>query len=338
MKHISWGIIGCGRVTEVKSGPAFNRINDSRLVAVMRRDGDKARDYARRHGVPKWTTDVDELIHDDTVNAIYVATPPGSHMEYTIRAAEAGKPVYVEKPMARTHEECQEMITACKKANVSLFVAYYRRQLPGFLKIKRLLENGKIGDIRLVTITLLYAAHLRTKPKQAELPWRVLPEIAGGGHFFDLAPHQLDYLDYLLGPISRATGIAANQAALYPAEDIVTASLEFRSGVLGTGRWCFTTPKQHETDRIEIIGSLGKITFPTFARIPVRIETSAGEEEFLPVVPQHIQEPLLETVVADLLGRGHCPSTGESAARTNWAMDEVLKQWRQEQMIDFRNT
>src|SRR6266850_3456148 len=148
--EIRWGIIGAGDVCEVKSAPAMNKIAGSKLVAVMRRNGRKAQDYARRHGVPKWYDDVDRLINDQEVNAIYIATPPDTHELYTLKAAKAAKPVYVEKPMARTYRECRAMIDACQQADVPLFTAYYRRMLPNFLKIKALLNDGVIGDVRYV--------------------------------------------------------------------------------------------------------------------------------------------------------------------------------------------
>ncbi len=325
MTEIRWGIIGCGNVTEVKSGPAFNKIAGSRLAAVMRRDGNKARDYAQRHGVPKWYDDADKLINDPEVNAVYIATPPDSHKEYTLRVAAAGKPVYVEKPMARTFSECREMIFACAKAEAPLFVAYYRRRLPAFLKVKELIETGAIGEPRLVSIQLILPPRKEDlDPKN--LPWRVKPEIAGGGYFYDLASHQLDVLDFIFGPIVSAKGTAANQAGWYPAEDIIAAHFQFKSGVMGSGVWCFTAAESAKTDQIEIVGSEGKIHFGTFTHEPVRLQTAAGVEEFNLPPPAHIQQPLIQTVVDELLGRGTCPSTGVTAARTNWVLEEILSQ------------
>ena len=147
-KTIRWGIIGVGDVTEVKSGPGFQKAEHSALVAVMRRDAAKARDYAERHHVPRWYDDAKALIHDAEVDAVYIATPPNVHLDYTQMAAAAGKPVFVEKPMARTYAECQQMIDACRRAGVPLWVAYYRRRLPRFLKIKALVESGAIGEVR----------------------------------------------------------------------------------------------------------------------------------------------------------------------------------------------
>ncbi len=324
MDEVRWGIIGCGTVTEKKSGPAFNKVEGSRLVAVMRRSAEKARDYAERHGVPRWYDDADRLIHDPEVNAVYVATPPDSHAHYAIRAAQAGKPVYVEKPMARTYAECRQMIAACKQAGVPLFVAYYRRCLPAFLKVKALVQDGAIGDVRFVHVRLFYPP----RPGDFErhnLPWRVQPEIAGGGYFYDLGSHQLDYLDYLFGPVTSAQGHAVNQAGLYPAEDAVAAHFAFESGVVGTGLWCFTVDAGSTTDRIEIFGSTGHLSFAAFnLPEPIRLTRNGQTEEIHCPTPEHVQQPLIQTVVDELLGRGRCPSTGVSAARTNWVLEQIV--------------
>src|SRR3954447_23868874 len=239
MKTIRWGIIGCGDVTETKSGPGFAKAENSALVAVMRRDGARAADYARRHGVPRWYDDGRKLIEDPEVDAVYVATPPDSHESYAAMAALAGKPVYVEKPMARTYDECVRMISAARAAGTKLFVAYYRRSLPRFLKVKELLDAAVIGRVRVANVRL-YQPPAKEEMDPATLPWRVKPEIAGAGKFLDLASHTLDLVDFLLGPIARASGHATNQAGLYPAEDVVAGSFAFDSGAVGMGVWCFT--------------------------------------------------------------------------------------------------
>lgn len=326
LDQVNWGIIGCGNVTEVKSGPAFGLIDGSRLVAVMRRTPGKARDYAQRHNIPRWYEDPKQLIGDPEVNAVYVATPPDSHARYTIMAAEAGKHIYVEKPMALNHKECQQMMDAAKAAGVSLFVAYYRRRLPLFLRVKEWVDSGTIGTPRMVNIRLFKKLFTQRSP-QAELPWRFIPEKAGGGLFVDLASHQLDFLDYVFGPVTRVKAIAANQAGLYPAEDAVSACFEFQSGVLGVGTWCFTASSEGETDVVEIVGSRGHIKFSTFDFTP--IELNAPDQS--PVLefgkPKHVQKHLIQTVVDDLLGRGQCPSTGETAARTTKVMDDILNEY-----------
>ncbi len=316
-----WGVLGAGDVCEVKSAPAMQLVAQSSLVAVMRRNGAKAADYARRHGVPKWCDDADALINDPDVNAIYIATPPNAHAELTRKAAAAGKPVYVEKPMARTYGECLDMIRVCEQAGVPLYVAYYRRALPNFLKVRELIRSGAIGAVRMVNIQLIKAG----KPESShEHNWRVDPDIAGGGYFWDLAAHQLDFLDFLLGPIASAKGFSANQAGQYKAEDIVSGCFRFESGVLGTGSWCFTSDKASETDVTTIIGSKGQLSYPTFNGSSVLLETSSkGRQEFSFTMPRHIQQPLIELVVQDLLGTGTCPSSGTSGARTNWVMEQI---------------
>jgi predicted dehydrogenase len=321
MRTIRWGIIGCGDVTEVKSGPGFQKADRSSLVAVMRRNGELARDYARRHGVARWYDDAEALIHDPDVDAVYIATPPAFHKEYTLLSAQAGKPVYVEKPMALNFEECQVMIQACRAASVPIFVAYYRRALPRFLKVKELIDARLIGEVRFVNVTL-YQPLAPDELTPQTLPWRVIPELAGGGRFVDLASHMLDFLDYLLGPIRAAQGYASNQARRYPAEDIVTGTFVFESGVHGVGTWCFSSFDR--CDRTEIVGTEGKITYSTFDAQPVILTTRDGPTELLYDYPAHIQQPLIQTVVDDLNGVGACPSTGESAARTSWVMDQIL--------------
>ncbi|NJN19642.1 MAG: Gfo/Idh/MocA family oxidoreductase [Oscillochloris sp.] len=327
MRTIRWGMIGCGEVTEVKSGPGFQRARNAQLVAVMRRNADLARDYAQRHGVPRWYDDAEALVHDPEVDAVYVATPPSTHKEYTLLSAAAAKPVYVEKPMALNAAECEEMINACRAAGVPLFVAYYRRALERYRMVKELIDNGRIGAIRFAAITL-YRPLLKATTDDHALPWRVNPEVAGGGLFVDLGSHMLDLLDYLLGPIQAAHGLAGNQAGQYPAEDIVSATFRFESGVYGMGTWCFSGFERWE--RTEIVGSKGKISYATFHPQPVQLTTADAYTEFVFDDPPHVQQPLIQMVVDALNGNGQCPSTGESAARTSWVIDQLLN--------DVRNT
>ncbi|NMA83706.1 MAG: Gfo/Idh/MocA family oxidoreductase [Epulopiscium sp.] len=320
MKTIGWGIIGCGNVTEVKSGPGFQKADHSKLVAVMRRNGELAKDYAARHDVPKWYDDAEDLINDPDVEAVYIATPPAFHKEYVLQCARAKKPVYVEKPMALNHTECQEMIQACEDAGIPLYVAYYRRALPRFIKIKELIDSGVIGEVRFVTVRNFQRPLSQTK--EEKLPWRVIPEISGGGIFHDIGCHTLDILDYILGPIKEAKGMAGNQAGLYEADDIVSATFVFESGIQGIGIWCFSAFENY--DQNEIIGSKGKIVFSTFGSEPIALITEEETVEFPIENPIHIQQPLIQTIVNEINGKAECPSTGETGARTSWVMDQIV--------------
>ena len=290
----------------------------------MRRNAELAQDYAFRHNVPKWYDQAPALINDPEVDAIYVATPPAFHQEYTLLAAKSGKPVYVEKPMARNYPECQAMIQACHATEVPLFVAYYRRSLPRFTKIKELLDSKAIGEIRAVTSTLSIT---RQEDLNPVLSWQVDPKISGGGWFMDMVCHNLDLLDFFLGPIRKVDGTATNQAGRYQVEDMVSGGFIFESGVHGVGAWSFAGYKN--LDRTEIIGSQGKITFSTFGAEPILLTTETETVEFVIDNPLHVQQPLVQTVVNALNGVGSCPSTGESAARTAWVMDEFLKGFRE---------
>jgi len=323
MQIIKWGIIGAGNVCEKKSGPALYKIEHSQLVAIMRRDEAKAKDFAERHRVKRYYTDADALINDPEVNIIYIATPPGSHKEYTIKALQVGKPVYVEKPMAMNYAECMEMVKAAEKANQKLFVAYYRRRLPYFLKVKELLDNNAIGKILTVDVRYFRPSNTSDKDTQTHT-WRVKREVAGEGYFFDLAPHTLDILDFLLGEIEDAKGYSHNLGGFYEVADTISAIFQFKSGITGTGEWCFVSSEESRQDSIVITGTEGYISFNTFAFQPIRLVTNDGEEFFKTEQPEHIQQPLIQTIVDELRGVGICPSTGVSGARTSRIMDLII--------------
>jgi len=324
MEKIRWGIIGCGDVTEKKSGPALQKIENSSLIAVMRRTGELAKDYAERHNVPFWYDKAEDLINNKEVNAVYIATPPSTHKKYTVMAAEAGLPVYVEKPMARNYKEAQKMIKVCQKNGVQINVAYYRRAMPRFLKIKEILDSGAIGELRTLNIRLAQPVEKEEKDKN-NLPWRVLSEIAGGGKFLDLAAHTLDLFDYYFGPIESASGFASNQGGYYPAEDNVVMSFRFKNGVQGIGSWTFNS--YHDLDQNEIIGTKGRLLFSSFSEEPIILENREGQKEIEFSYPEHVQQPLLKKVVDSLLDKGESPSTGETAARTTKVMDKIIAEY-----------
>jgi len=320
---IKWGIIGCGDVCEVKSGPAFYKTEGSSLVAVMRRDAAKAEDFARRHCVARWYSDAGQLIADPDVDAVYIATPPSSHAEHAISAMRAGKPVYVEKPMASSYRECEEMNRVSLETGMSLLVAYYRRNLPYYLKVKEILDSGEIGKVISVYNRFCTSAQPQDSDPQNR-PWRTQPEICGAGYFYDMACHTLDMLDFLLGEIVGANGQKNNSAGLYATEDTVTASFRFASGVVGCGEWAYAAPAITNCDEVVITGTNGSIRFATFSFAPILVKTVYTQEKYSFPRPEHIQQPMIEAVVAQLCGRGKSPSDGISAARTNRVMDQIL--------------
>lgn len=320
LKKLRWGIIGCGDVTEVKSGPAYQNTEGFELVAVMRRNAEKAADYAQRHNVPKFYTNADDLIADDEVDAVYVATPPDSHKHYGLKVANAGKICCIEKPMSPNYADSLAIYNAFAQKDLPLFIAYYRRSLPRFTKIKEWLEAEKIGEVR-------HIAWLQTKPaSEQDLSkthnWRTDAKVAPGGYFDDLASHGLDLFDYLLGPIEHACGISINQQKLYSAKDSVTACWLHENGITGEGSWNFGS-FEHK-DRVEIIGSEGKITFSIFHENPIQLQNKESSEVLEIPHPKHIQEFHVLNIKKHLLGEQTHPSTGSSGLRTNWVMDKIL--------------
>lgn len=324
MKQIRWGFIGCGEVTEHKSGPAFNNVVGSDIVAVMSRNGDKARSYAERHGIERWYTDAQALVDDPEVNAVYIATPPSSHATYAIMAMRAGKPVYVEKPLAATYDDCARVNHVSQETKVPCFVAYYRRYLPYFLKVKQLLDSGAIGKALNVQVRFACPPRQVDYNRPEERPWRIQADIAGGGYFYDLAPHQLDLLQQFFGVIVHAEGYSDNRGGLYSVEDTVSACFKFENGLPGSGSWCFAGHESGKEDRIEIIGTEGILCFSVFNYDPIRLHTSEGVQDIIIDNPKFVQQPLIQAVVETLQGRGDCQCTSLSATPTNWALDRIL--------------
>ena len=227
--------------------------------------------------------------------------------------------------MGRTYAECLDMLKVSEETGIPIYVAYYRRALPGFLKVKELVDSGAVGSVRMVNVR--FYRPMKNDLQENEIPWRLQPEIAGGGLLFDLASHTLDYLDYVFGPIGKIKANAFNQAGRYPAEDLVLANWQHEYGVAGTGSWCFTTSDKNVLDEVEIIGDQGRIVFSTFEFHPVIIENIHGHQEFPFERPLHVQSYLMAKIVASLRGEGESPSTGKSAARTNRVLDEMVKSY-----------
>ena len=311
MTDVKWGIIGCGNVTEKKSGQAYNKVPNSMLVAVMRRDSAKATDYAARHRVGKWYSDAAALLNDTEVNAVSIATPPAFHLEYAIEALKKGLHVYIEKPVTRTAAEAQAMADAVKTHHGKLTVAHYRRALPMFLYVKDLLAKQAIGDVRTVQIRM-WKSIRPDIVADSETNWRVNPELSGGGYFHDLAPHQLDLMLYFFGEPEKYHGYSLNQSNTYPADDHVCGEIVFKNKVVVNGSWSFNVAESQTIDLCEIVGTQGKISFPFFGDW-VRLENEAGIQTEKFIHPEHIQQPMIQKIVAYFRGEGPNPCPVEEA-------------------------
>lgn len=318
VSKIKWGIIGCGDVTEVKSGPAFNKVADSALVAVMRRDAGKAADYAHRHRVTKWYSDASKLINDPDINAIYVATPPSTHEEYAMLSMKAGKSVYVEKPFAMNALSARRIAETAKTLNIRLCVAHYRRQMPLFKKVKQLLDENYIGQVLTIRL-VLYQHGMKASPQN----WRLDPKISGGGYFHDLAPHQLDLIYYFFKAPVYVEGISINHARAYDADDTVACTMLFENGAIMNGMWSFGAPQSEEKDVCEITGTEGSIVFSVFDMKKIAIRKN-GREEIIHFEPlQHVQQPMIQKVVEYFSGSGGNPCSGDDGYTVMWMMDKI---------------
>ncbi len=325
---LRWGIIGCGDVCEVKSGPALYKAQGSELSIVMRRDAARAADFARRHGVARFSVDADEVILDPAVDIVYIATPPGTHEAYARRVAQAGKPCYVEKPMARSAAECRSMVEAFEAAGKPLFVAYYRRALPRFVKLGELLGSGVLGQLLAVSHVYQGRANRSVAAGASPSGWRENVPESGGGLFVDLGSHVVDLLDHWLGPLLDVSGQAACLSVPHAqrrgrAEDTVVASFRTESGVLGTLRYQFHT--SGAVDRLELVGTRGSLALSVFGQEPLELSVEGGIEQVPVAAPDHVHQPLVQSIVDELAGVGRCPSTGRSAERASRVIDQVLE-------------
>lgn len=318
---IRWGIIGCGNVTEKKSGPAFKKVPQSTLVAVMRRNAGKAADYAARHAIPKWYSDADELLADPEINAVYIATPPSTHERYAIAALEKGMPVYLEKPMSLNAESAARIVETAKRHQQKLSIAHYRREQPLFKKVKSLLDNNSIGEIRCVNMRYYKAALSPERLTEPGVAWRVDQSISGGGLFHDLAPHQLDLMLYFFGKVKSAKGLASNQSAIYEAADAVAGTLEFESGAIFSGQWNFSVNSESELDSCEILGTEGKMSFPIFDHQKIELTTRNGREEMRFQPLEHVQQPMIAQVVQYFLGKSYNPGDGQNGVEVMRLID-----------------
>jgi predicted dehydrogenase len=319
---IRWGILGCGDVCEVKSGPAFNKVAHSKLVAVMRRDAEKAMDFARRHRVPRYYSDAQDLIHDKEVDAIYIATPPAFHEEYALQSMDAGKPVYIEKPVALNSESCERIIQKSRSTGVPASVAHYRRGLPLFKKIRSLLESGRIGKP-----SLIVSKTFQAPGNKIHVPgyWRTSPDISGGGLFFDLAPHQLDIFYWLFGKPTDVRGRSINQRRLYSAPDLTSVEAMFGDDVYLHALWSFNLDGSADEETTEVMGDKGKLAFSFFRPTEIIITNPGVTERIAFESPENIQQPMIEEVVNFFRGKGPNPCSLEDALVTMRMMDTTTR-------------
>ncbi|MCW3465700.1 Gfo/Idh/MocA family protein [Chitinophaga nivalis] len=320
MDTIRWGIIGCGNVTEIKSGPAFRLAANSDVVAVMRRNGALAADYAARHQVSRYYDNAEALLDDPAVNAIYIATPPDSHEAYALAAIERGYPVYIEKPVGLNAAAAHRIADAVTAAGAVASVAHYRRRLPAFTCVQQLLREKRIGQVTGIDLRLWHT------PLAGDGGWRMDGPISAGGaggHFHDLAPHQIDILLYYFGQPVHCTGISSGGGKQIP--HTISGQILFENDILFNGSWNFRVAETETKDECIINGTKGSIRFHFFQHFDrVTLHTGHHTQEFRFETPAHIQQYLIADVVKYFRGEQPNPSSVTEAALGMDILEKLL--------------
>lgn len=319
MKDINFGIIGCGDVTEKKSGPAFKKIEGSDLTMVMRRDEAKLIDYAKRHDIKKYTTDYKELLSDKNVDAIYIATPPKYHHYYVLEAAKYKKPIYVEKPMALTVKECEEMINICKEYQTSLYVAYYRRGQEKFNYVKNLIINKSLGKIR--SFHYVFSQELIKTPNR---DWLFKSEESGGGQLYDIGSHMVDMFLYLFGEVKTVVGLSVNQTKVHQVNDVTSGFMIFENGVQGSIQLTFNASINE--DKLVVIGSKGSAEFSIMSGNTISVMKNGVTNDVHFKELEHVQQPFIQQVVDSIHGKNNLDTTGIAGLKTQKILESLSAQ------------
>ena len=303
MNKVRWGMIGCGEVTEVKNGPGLYKNRDSELIGITSRTIAKAHDWVKRHGHGRVFSSVEELLASPEIDIVYIAVTPDAHREMAVKCAKAHKHCYLEKPIALSYAEAEEIQRAFAEAGKKIFVAHYRRAMPKTIKLQELLE--RISPIRSVRV-------FRSDDRKTLPNWMANPAIAGGGIFFEGDVHLIDLLDYLFGPFKSWKLDASSRSGL---EDRAALIARGRDGIFISGLWQYQAYRAEES--CDVFGDKGTLSFQimnTGGRAVLL--TDKGREEIVFPDESHVGLPMEQTVVDELLGRGKCPSTLETAMRT----------------------
>lgn len=314
MQQVRWGIIGCGNVVKKKSGKAFVLADGSGVAAVCSRTGRHAEQTAKELGAKRWYISAEELLTDPEVDAVYIATPPGLHLEHALSCCEAGKPVYLEKPFARSFREAVQITEAFEQKALPLFVAHYYRAHPRFRFLKEKLQEGVIGKP--------VSVRLSVERKYEQSAWHHIPELSGGGKFYDIAPHSLDILQYLLGGFQEIQGYAGNAGGREQTEDTVVMAFRTEQGVLGTADYMLDSA--HKCDEAVIHGTEGQVSFSIHGERTLIFETKEGVETIRFEEEAWQEQAMVQEVVNALRGKEHMAVTGREALNVMQAMDQAL--------------
>jgi predicted dehydrogenase len=318
MKKLGWGLIGCGDIAQRRVAPALRDLPSCELIAVNRAQSELAPAFAKQFGARRWYLDWKKLLLDEDIDAVYIATPVHLHAEQAVAAAEAGKHVLCEKPLAMNVRECDQMIDACRAHQVKLGVAYYRHFYPVVERIKAILKSGEIGTPVLAQIN----AFERFDPA-ADHPrsWLLKKDMAGGGPMFDFGCHRIEVLTNIFGAITEVKAMTANAVFDREVEDTATALFRFERGA------CAVLSVSHAAaepkDSLRIFGSVGSIRVSTLNQGKMRVTGRLGERYEVHAPHKNLHEPLIEDFVKAVLTDrepGVSGETGRDVARIEEAI------------------
>jgi len=296
VKFVRWGLIGCGDIARKRVAPALRELESCVLVAINRANAELAASFATEFGARRWYADWRELLLDHEIDAVYVATPVHLHAEQTIAAAETGKHVLCEKPMAMNVAECDRMIAACRANNVRLGVAYYRHFYPVVRRVKELIDSGELG----VPIVVQINAFEWFDPKTSDArSWLIEKQLSGGGPMFDFGCHRIEVLLDLFGPIIEVKATLANTLFDREVEDFATAVFQFESGACGTLTVSHAALEPQDT--FDLFCSGGSIHIPILNQGTMRVLTSDGERIETHPNASNIHQPLIEDFTRAIL-------------------------------------
>lgn len=320
MNTVKWGLIGCGDIAKRRVAPAIQDLENNELAAISRQNPDLLKEFANVFMVPKMYEKWQDLIADPEIDAIYVATPVYLHAPITIAAANAGKHVLCEKPMAMNVSECEAMINACQKNNVQLGVAYYRHYYPVVQKIKDLLDSEVIGNIVYVTVNIF--SYFNPEP-DAPRAWLNVKSKAGGGPLYDIGSHRAEVFHHLFGCPQYVQGITTTQAFKRDVEDTATALYHYEKGFHVVMH--VTHAARESQDTLDVFGTEGSIHIPNLNQGNLILWTPEEKKEELYPPHLNLHQPLIEAYAKSLLQKHPFAVDGKVGRNVNWMLEEVYR-------------
>ena len=320
MKSLKWGIIGAGDIVRKRVAPALQNLENCELVAVSRNRAELAESFAGEFGAKKWFADWRELVKDEEVEAVYIATPVFLHKEQTIEAARNEKHVLCEKPMALNAKDCEEMIKVCRLNNAKLGIAYYRRFYPVVKRIKEIIASGEIGKVAVAQINAF--EYFNPSPEHSRF-WLLEKEKSGGGPMMDFGCHRLEVLTDLFGEVSEIKSILGNAAFERETEDTASVILHFESGIFAN--LTVTHAAFEAQDTLIIFGTKGSLHIPVLNKDEIIIKTETDKRSEVHPNHENVHQPLIAQFTKSVLDNKEPEISGETGKLIAELEDKIYK-------------